>query len=923
MRPHGFGVPASVPAEYDCAIRRAAWAYGRRTLPAILQRGSFNSLFDALQLQACDEHRPAQDRHAGGDDFAPVPDALPTDQPVLLVEPELASLRPAQQASPNAEISRQERERTFATLHDAVAASRQLRRTRGLAAGAPVTIALRGGTHFLRRTLHLGPIDSGLTLRSYPAEAATLSGGVPLPIASWHRSGRCGTSQAAAPCWQTNLSALKAARELIHGVPGLRHSRRRLVRARYPNADPEQGAHDGETGWVTSPTKWVARGHHRMNGVAGGWPPAEAASVYVVTAADFPEVEWPMSIQEQVGRRTPDSSWDSIRKSPPVDSSSALDAHGETPTAPSDGARGRAGGETPERIHEARGARASHADGPHPQAGPQVDNSSSRSPHTSQGHSGAHRSHSSSSHVSSHADPRQLQQLGHMLGHQEVQVPQAVDVPGHGGAAVARRLTSSASQLIGRGCHLGHGCWTGQGSWGEFWIGVGGTCVDRSPPAGYWCAPGAPRAISTPNHPSGLEVTALQLPHLPYANATGAVVHAWRPGHWYTNAYEVGLATPHEVAGEPHGDDGGDQSARRGVRLEFRRGGTQGAEGATSGDAWFVENVLEELDAPGEWFYDDWQATLYFAPNHTSTTHASVPPPLEGFAATQLQALINVSGDRSSPVSDFRLEGLRFVDSAHTHFAPHGLPSGGDWALPKVAALTVAGTERFAVTRCLFERLDGDALLATGYHRELSVRHSEFRSLGGSAVVLWGDTSECLNHNCSRRLPAGVKMGPDGRGGEQPMGSVLESNLAHEIGLTQKQSAFLSQAVAFRTVVRGNVVFNAPRAAINFNDGFGGGDEVSRNLLLNTCRESSDHGPLNLWDRQPYITTARSGRPSVVPATRHVHHNFVIANYHSQEAVDTDDGAVSNATQANASTPGTGRYCQLRLKPCTTPQPFV
>ena len=28
----------------------------------------------------------------------------------------------------------------------------------------------------------------------------------------------------------------------------------------------------------------------------------------------------------------------------------------------------------------------------------------------------------------------------------------------------------------------------------------------------------------------------------------------------------------------------------------------------------------------------------------------------------------------------------------------------------------------------------------------------------------------------------------------------------------------------------------------NFNDGFGGGDEITENLLLNTCRESSDHG---------------------------------------------------------------------------------
>ena len=39
------------------------------------------------------------------------------------------------------------------------------------------------------------------------------------------------------------------------------------------------------------------------------------------------------------------------------------------------------------------------------------------------------------------------------------------------------------------------------------------------------------------------------------------------------------------------------------------------------------------------------------------------------------------------------------------------------------------------------------------------------------------------------------------------------------------------------------------QAAINFNDGFGGGNEITENLLFNTCRESSDHGAFNSWDR--------------------------------------------------------------------------
>lgn len=59
----------------------------------------------------------------------------------------------------------------------------------------------------------------------------------------------------------------------------------------------------------------------------------------------------------------------------------------------------------------------------------------------------------------------------------------------------------------------------------------------------------------------------------------------------------------------------------------------------------------------------------------------------------------------------------------------------------------------------------------------------------------------------------------------------------------------------------------------NFNDGFGGGDEISENLLLNMVRESKDHGPWNSWDRVPYITDIRYGaaKPSITPADRQIH----------------------------------------------------
>ena len=42
-------------------------------------------------------------------------------------------------------------------------------------------------------------------------------------------------------------------------------------------------------------------------------------------------------------------------------------------------------------------------------------------------------------------------------------------------------------------------------------------------------------------------------------------------------------------------------------------------------------------------------------------------------------------------------------------------------------------------------------------------------------MAAFGWTSDCLHANCSVRLPA--KVGPDGRGGEQPRGTYVGGNL--------------------------------------------------------------------------------------------------------------------------------------------------
>ena len=97
-------------------------------------------------------------------------------------------------------------------------------------------------------------------------------------------------------------------------------------------------------------------------------------------------------------------------------------------------------------------------------------------------------------------------------------------------------------------------------------------------------------------------------------------------------------------------------------------------------------------------------------------------------------------------------------------------------------------------------------------------------------------------------------QGPDSRELDVPLDTEIEGNEAHDLGLWQKQSSLLFQAMAARTIMRRNVAYNLPRAAINLNDDHGGGDVIEANVLVNAVRESGDHGTPGLSHWTPHLT---------------------------------------------------------------------
>ena len=242
------------------------------------------------------------------------------------------------------------------------------------------------------------------------------------------------------------------------------------------------------------------------------------------------------------------------------------------------------------------------------------------------------------------------------------------------------------------------------------------------------------------------------------------------------------------------------------------------------------------------------------------------------------------------------------------------VPSGGDWALRRAGAVHLEGTARVNVSACSFVRTDANAIMVSGFNRNTTISDSTFTWLGMSAVALMGD---CAQEDCT--------------GGLQPWGTAISGCVFSELGIIEKQSSAVFLAKAAFTRVEDCLMFNGPRAMVNFNDGMGGGHNITDSAMWNTwcvltgsapsrppsftmatshphsftaltaaanapcSRLSGDHGPANSWNRMPFATRLASpdASASFAALPSEVSHLYVDAGYGGSQAFDNDDGACS------------------------------
>ena len=386
----------------------------------------------------------------------------------------------------------------------------------------------------------------------------------------------------------------------------------------------------------------------------------------------------------------------------------------------------------------------------------------------------------------------------------------------------------------------------------EFYTGIGGPVDEFYPPKSYWgvANPTGGGGRSTYQVPSGLVYSSdEEFASRSWGNPKTGVIHAFHGFHWGNWQFKI------------------DDRDKANHVINWTYGGFQEARGHSIGQEWFIDNIFEELDAPGEWFYDVAEQNLYFFPNGTDL-------PSSG-AGTVLQRLLNIRGSLENPIYNITVVNITFAQTEPTFLERYEVPSGGDWSIHRGGTVFVEGVNGFTLQQCLFDSPGGNALFLSNYVRNAIIEGNEFKYVGDSAIAAVGST-ELI----------------DGTNGNQPRGTKIVNNLMHEIGIYGKQTSAYFQSLACQTEFDGNILFNGPRDGLNFDDNFGGGNILKNNLAFNMVRETQDCGPFNFFDRVPYITRLFDGKtPSLMPTMSYIHNNFVMSNYHSIWPLDHDDGS--------------------------------
>ena len=263
----------------------------------------------------------------------------------------------------------------------------------------------------------------------------------------------------------------------------------------------------------------------------------------------------------------------------------------------------------------------------------------------------------------------------------------------------------------------------------------------------------------------------------------------------------------------------------------------------------FVENIFEELDAPGEWFLNNKTHTLYFYPP------AGLDLKSATVEATRLRSLVEFRGSETQSVKFITLRGLTFRQAARTVMDTKEPLVRSDWAIYRGGAVFFNGAEDCALEDSFIDQVGGNAIFVNDYNRRIVVRGCQIAKAGASGICFVGDPraarSVLFNYNQANKLED-IDRTPGPKSDNYPADCLVDDCLIYLTGRVEKQTAGVEIDLAQSITVRHCSIYDMPRAGINIGDGCWGGDVIEYCDIFDTVKETGDHGSFNSWGRDRY-----------------------------------------------------------------------
>jgi hypothetical protein len=314
-----------------------------------------------------------------------------------------------------------------------------------------------------------------------------------------------------------------------------------------------------------------------------------------------------------------------------------------------------------------------------------------------------------------------------------------------------------------------------------------------------------------------------------WKNPAGGYIHALHEGEWGGFHYRINRKIKDSLLLE-----GGWQNNRPSpMHRDFR----------------FVENIFEELDAPGEWYYNQSTGILYLYPP------SGVQLESARLERSVLDELIYLHGSREQPVKKVVISRIQFTGTNRTFMKTREPLLRSDWTIYRGGAVLVEGAEEITIQQCSFSLLGGHAVFVSRYNREVRIENNHIHTIGGNAIAFVGDPGAVRSpaFRYEEAVPLDkMDFTPGPNTDQYPAACNAFGNLIHSIGQVEKQVAGVQISMAMDIRVEHNTIYQVPRAGINIGDGCWGGHTIAYNDVFQTVLETGDHGAFNSWGRDRY-----------------------------------------------------------------------